>query len=247
MRSYDPVGPLLPGVADELGLPRDAVVLCGANDATLAAWSGGSSEPGAVNISSGTCDIANVCTDHPLASRAFNVRAHVLPGRWLTFFVLNTGGVAYDWFHEQACRELDADDFYGAYMPSVLEAFLHDPAVHEREAALPTYVPYLGGDRYSLEPSRASFSGINLQTSRDDLLLAMVRGNLRYLGEHLEHLAGLMPLDRVVGISGGAARIGGMLEARRRWTGDFEYRFRDQSSLLGAAMLGRIHLDGGRV
>jgi hypothetical protein len=35
-----------------------------------------------------------------------------------------------------------------------------------------------------------------------------------------------------------------MLEARRRWTGDFEYRFQDQSSLLGAAILGQISQSG---
>ena len=40
MQSYDPVGPILPAVARELGLPADVVVLCGGNDATLAAFSG---------------------------------------------------------------------------------------------------------------------------------------------------------------------------------------------------------------
>ena len=49
-----PVGTLLPAVADELGVPRGAVVLCGGNDAALAAWSGGLSEPGDANIISGT-------------------------------------------------------------------------------------------------------------------------------------------------------------------------------------------------
>jgi hypothetical protein len=35
-----------------------------------------------------------------------------------------------------------------------------------------------------------------------------------------------------------------MLEARRRWTGEFEYLFQDQSSLLGAAILGQISQSG---
>ena len=35
-----------------------------------------------------------------------------------------------------------------------------------------------------------------------------------------------------------------MLEARHRWTGDFEYEFQDQSSLLGAAILGQISQSG---
>ena len=35
-----------------------------------------------------------------------------------------------------------------------------------------------------------------------------------------------------------------MLEARRRWTGDFEYVYQDQSSMVGAAMLGQMYLSG---
>lgn len=247
MQSYDAAAEILPAIADELGLPHDVVVLCGGNDATLAAYSGGLTEPGDVNIISGTCDIANVCTDEPVASADFNVRSHVLPGRWLTFFVLNTGGVALDWFHQTLCHDMSAEQFYGDYLPAALDDFLRDPDIDTREGALPGYVPYLGGSRYSLEPQSASFTGVSLQTSREDLLLAMVRGNLRYLGEHLEQVKALVPMNRTVGISGGAARIKGMLSARTRWTGDFEYRFQDQSSMLGAAMLGRNYQDGSRV
>jgi xylulokinase len=247
MQSFDPVGEIIDSVAAELGLPPGVVVLCGGNDATLAAYSGGLTEPGDVNIISGTCDIANVCTDRPVASPHFNVRAHVLPDRWLTFFVLNTGGAALDWFHRTLCPEMDADAFFGQYVPATMQAFLADPEGLAREAALPGYLPYLGGDRYSLESRKASFDGIGLGTTREDLLLAMIHGNLRYLGEHLEQVARLLPLNRVVGISGGAARLGGMIAARERWTGDFEYRFQDQSSLRGAAMLGRTYLEGRNV
>jgi sugar (pentulose or hexulose) kinase len=244
MNSYDPVGQVLPAVARELGLPDDVVVLCGGNDATLAAFSGGLTDPGDVNIISGTCDIANVCTDRPVSSRDFNVRAHILPGRWLTFFVLNTGGAALEWFRENLCRELDATAFYREYLPSVFRDFFASDHPEEREAALPSYRPYLSGSRYSLEPLTGAFDGITLQTTREDLMLSLVRGNLRYLGEHLEQVSRLVPMNRSVGISGGAARIDGMLEARRRWTGDFDYFYQGQSSTLGAAMLGQIYQDG---
>jgi sugar (pentulose or hexulose) kinase len=245
MQSFDPAGQILPAIANELRLPEEAVVLCGGNDATLAAWSGGLTEPGDANIISGTCDIANVCTDRPVASADFNVRSHVLPGRWLTFFVLNTGGVAYDWFHTTMCREMTADAFYEEYVPATLEQFLEDPDIEAHDAALPTYVPYLGGSRYTLEPVTAAFDGVGLQTTREDLLLAMIRGNMRYLGEHIAQVAGQVPLNRQIGVSGGAARIAGMIGARERWTGRFDYVFQDQSSLLGAAMLGRVYQQGG--
>ena len=105
-------------------------------------------------------------------------------------------------------------------------------------------MPYLAGSRYALEPLTAGFSGLTLETSRDDLLLSIVRGNAQYLRGHLAAVADLVPVSRRVGISGGAARIRGMLDARRRWTGDYDYVFQDQSSLLGAAMLGQICQSG---
>jgi xylulokinase len=244
MESHERVGVLLPGVADELGLPRGCSVLCGGNDAVLAALSGGLTEPGDINIISGTCDIANVCTDRPISSPTFNVRCHVVPGRWLTFFVLNAGGEALDWFRRTACGELSPDEFYGSYVPGVLDAFLLGPDPDAREADLPEYVPYIGGSRYSLEPLTGRFSGLTLQTTRDDLLLSIIRGNAMYLGGHLAEVAEIVHLGDRIGISGGGARIRGMLEARRRWTGDFEYEFQDQSSLLGAALLGQISQSG---
>ena len=244
MQSHEPVGQLLPAVADELGLPRGCSVLCGGNDAVLAALSGGLTEPGDVNIISGTCDIANVCTDRPIASPTFNVRCHVVPGRWLTFFVLNAGGEALDWFRRIACSELGDDEFYAAYVPGVLDAFFQGPDPDAREAELPEYVPYLGGSRYSLEPLTAAFSGLTLETTREDLLLSLIRGNATYLGEHLRDVAELVRIGHRVGISGGGARIRGMLNTRRRWTGDYEYVFQDQSSLLGAAILGQISQSG---
>lgn len=244
LQSYERVGRLLPTVARELGLPGDCSVLCGGNDAVLAALSGGQTEPGDVNIVSGTCDIANVCTDRPLASPSFNVRCHVIPGRWLTFFVLNAGGEALDWFRRVACSELGADAFYSDYVPGVLDAFFRDADPDAREGELPEYLPYLGGSRYSIEPLTGTVSGLTLQTTRDDLLLSVVRGNATYLGEHLREVAEIVHLGHRIGISGGGARIRGMLEARRRWTGDYEYVFQDQSSLLGAAILGQINQSG---
>ncbi|MCX6376960.1 MAG: FGGY family carbohydrate kinase, partial [Armatimonadetes bacterium] len=79
MQSHDPAGEILPDIAKQLGLPPDAVVLCGGNDAVLAALSGGLIRPGDVATICGTCDITNVCVETPVHSPNFNVRCHVLP------------------------------------------------------------------------------------------------------------------------------------------------------------------------
>ena len=241
MQSYHKAGKILPGVAATLGLPEDCDVLCGGNDAVLAALSGRLTAPGDMNIVCGTCEIVTVCVDTPVSSPNFNVRCHVIPNRWLTFFVLNTGGIALEWFHSVFCQDITKDQFFNDYVPSVLNHFFSSKEVDRSEAEIPDYVPFLQGSRYSLEQMTASFSGLTLETTRGKMLLALLKGNAIYQGHHLREVASLVRLSGKAMVTGGGARIGGFLEAKKRWTGDFEYQYQDQSSLLGAAMLGQFY------
>lgn len=241
MNSYDVAGELLPEIAKELGLPKGCKVLCGGNDATLAALSGGVTEHGSINNVCGTCEITSVCVDQPVSSPNFNVRCHVIPGHWLTFFVLNTGGKALEWFRSVFCVEMPETNFYREFIPSVLDEFFDNPDRGRIEAELPAYIPYLGGSRYSLEKMRAAFEGMTLETDRTALLLSLIRGNAMYHGQHLREVGAMVKLGRRVITTGGEAKIHGFTKVKERWMGDFEYEYQDQSSLLGAAMLAGIH------
>jgi xylulokinase len=241
MHSYEVAGDLLPEIADELGLPRDCNVLCGGNDATLAALSGGVTEPGTINNVCGTCEITSVCVDQPVSSPNFNVRCHVLPGHWLTFFVLNTGGKALEWFRSVFCADMAENSFYQDYIPSVLDEFFGSADCDQLEAELPEYIPFLGGSRYSLEKMKAAFEGVTLETDRKALLLSLIRGNAMYHGHHLQEVGSMVKLGRRVITTGGEAKIHGFTQVKQRWMGDFQYEYQDQSSLLGAAMLAGIH------
>jgi xylulokinase len=244
IHSYEPAGRIRPEMAADLGLPRDCVVLCGANDAVLSALSGGITEPGEINNVCGTCEITSVCLDEPAGSPNYNIRCHAIPGRWLTFFIMNTGGKALEWFHANLCRDMSEREFYETYVPDALERFFASEDPGRIEAELPDYVPFLGGSRYSMERLKAAFSGVSLETTREDLLLSMIRGNALYQGSHLKEVGARVKLGRKVMTTGGGANIRGALEAKKRWTGDFEYEYRDQSSLHGAAMLGQFYLTG---
>jgi sugar (pentulose or hexulose) kinase len=245
MHSYEPAGRITAEMAAHLGIPCDCVVLAGGNDAVLAALSGGINEPGDISDSCGTCEITSVCLDEPLSSPNFNIRCHAIPGRWITLFVLNTGGKALEWFHSVFCEDMSEHHFYDDYIPSVLHSFFNSGRCDRIEAELPSYVPFLGGSRYSMEQLKASFSGVTLETTRDHLLLSVIRGNALYHAEHLKEVSGMVKLGRRITVSGGGAKLPGFTETKKRWTGDFEYQYRDQSSLLGAAMLGRIYQQGG--
>ncbi len=241
MQSYQKAGRILPEVADELGLPDDCDVLCGGNDAMIAALSGGLTEPGDINNICGTADAVSVCSDRPVSSRNFNIRCHVIPNRWVIFFVLNTGGKALEWFRSVFCQEMDEDRFFKEYVPSVLSHFFDKRDPDHREANLPQYLPFLQGSRYSLEQLKASFSGLTLETTREGMLLSLIKGNTAYQGQFLREAAGLVKLGRKVTISGGGARIKGILQAKKRWMGDFEYQYQERSSVFGAAMLGQFY------
>lgn len=231
--SYQAVGTIDQEVAESLGLPADCQVLCGGNDAVLSAFSAGISKPGEILHISGTCDIMMVCLDKPIGSAEYNIRSHIYPGLWMTLFVLNTGGKSLEWFHSVFCSEMTPDQFYREYIPSVIDQKLDSPC--------PSFEPYLQGSRYSIVPLKASFSGVDVNTSRDEFLLALLKGNNEYLASHLEKVAPVVSLSRKIKLTGGALGIGNMEDVKRKWIGDYEFEYIEQSSLHGAAKLGELY------
>jgi xylulokinase len=242
--SHYNVGYILPEVASRLGYYPKVKILVGGNDAVLAALSGGLINPGDVNFVHGTCDITSVCVDHPISSPKFNIRCHIVPNRWLTFHVLNTGGKALEWFHSVFCRDMSKEYFFENYLPSILVNFLNDEHNDLIEKELPIYIPYLQGSRYDTETLTASYSQLTLATTRDMMLLALLKGNLTHPVQYLNEVSQFIKLNNRAQTTGGVARIKGFLDAKKRWTGNFDYEFQDQSSLRGAAILGQWHLRG---
>jgi xylulokinase len=233
--SYQSVGQIDSTVAAELGIPVGCAVLCGGNDAVLSAFSAGIDNPGDILHISGTCDIMMVCLDKPIGSAEYNIRSHILPGLWLTLFVLNTGGKSLEWFHSVFCSEMSADQFYGEYIPRVIENKLGNNC--------PEYQPYLQGSRYSLLPLKADFTGIDVNTTRDEFFLSLLKGNTRYLASHLEEIEPVVKLSDTIKLTGGALNIKNMEEVKRKWIGDYKYEYIDQSSMHGAAKLGKMYYD----
>ena len=232
--SYESMGRVAPKIALELGLTREPAVVIGGNDAVLAAYSVGVQEPGdAINVN-GTCEITLVCLPECLASKNYNVRTHVIPSRWLTLYVMNAGGTALEWFRTLFCSEMTVEDFHRYFIPRALDLWL------ERESGV-TYVPYLLGSRYSLEPLKASFAGLTAETTREELLAALVKGLCHYQRAHLEEIGAQVPLAGQIHITGGAVSPT-LIRAKKKWMRDCEYLHQEESSLKGAALLGMKHL-----
>ena len=67
------------------------------------------------------------------------------------------------------------EEFYEEYLPRVLREFLAQDNLDEAERHLPAYDPFLGGSRYSLSRLTGSFTGLDLESTRDEMLLAVVK------------------------------------------------------------------------
>jgi len=230
VQAYGSVGRVSESLARQFGFKKEPAVLIGGNDAVLAAYSVGIKDPGDVINVNGTCEISLVCLDRCLPLADYNIRAHVLADRWLTLHVMNAGGKALDWFRELFCSELNAEEFYDHFLPSAIESWL------EQESGV-TYVPYLMGSRYSLEPLKAQLSGLTQQTTREEILAAIVKGLCEYQKAHLDDIEKNVPLQNVIHVTGGATNPA-LIRAKSKWMRDCKYVYDEQSSMKGAALLG---------
>jgi sugar (pentulose or hexulose) kinase len=228
-------GRLKKELASQLGLKKEPPVVIGGNDAVLAAYSVGIREPGEIFNINGTCEITMVCLPKCYPSKNYNIRAHVIPDRWFSFYVMNAQGKAFEWFKSLFCSEMSAEVFFNDFMPKAIDNWLgKDSGVN--------YVPYLMGSRYSLEPLKAEFSGLTQETSREEMLAAMVRGLCEYQREHLKEVSLEMFLNSEILVSGGAVNPS-LIRAKKKWMRNCDYTFETESSLKGAALLGRRYLE----
>jgi xylulokinase len=194
-------------------------------------------EPGEIFNINGTCEITMVCLAQCFSSEHFNIRTHVIPGRWFSFYVMNAQGKAFEWFKSLFCREMSDDEFFGEFMPAAIDSWL------DKDSNV-IYIPYLMGSRYCLKPLTAAFSGLTQETSREELLAAMVKGLCRYQRKHIKEISREMALKSEILVSGGAVNPA-LMRAKQKWMRNCAYRFEKESSLKGAAILGRKFLTPG--
>ncbi len=236
-RAFESPGRLRPELVSSTGLQRRPPVLIGGNDAVLAAYSVHIDRPGEIFNINGTCEITMACLDKCLPSPNYNIRTHVVPERWFSFYVMNAGGKAFEWFKGLFCSEMDNDTFFNEFVPGAIERWL------EKESGV-RYIPYLMGSRYSLLPLKAEFLGLTQETTREEMLAALVRGLCEYQRENLKEIGIELNLHERIVVSGGVISEA-IIKAKKRWMRDCDYHFESESSLRGAAMLGRKFLQTG--
>ena len=173
--SYEKVGTLKPEVAKELGLSENCIVAAGAGDNAAAAVGTGTVGDGQCNVSLGTSGTVFI------SSKEFGVD----PNNALHAFAHSDGH-----FHLMGCI-LSAASCNKWWMDEILKT--KDYAGEQK--GIQTlgenqvfYLPYLMGERspHNNPDARAMFVGMSMDTTREDMTLAVLEGVAFGLRDSLE-------------------------------------------------------------
>ncbi|MGX8699238.1 MAG: xylulokinase, partial [bacterium] len=164
--SYEVIGLVKDEIADRLGLPHGVKVVAGAGDNAAAAIGTGTIGAGGCNISLGTSGTlfissASFSVDPRNSLHAF---CHA-DGRWHLMGCMLSAASCNKWFNEEI---LHTSDF--AAEQDGIEARLGENHVF--------FLPYLMGERSPLNDTdvRGTFTGLSLNTTRRDLVQAVLEG-----------------------------------------------------------------------
>ena len=126
--SGEPIGPLLPEVAEELGLTTQAVVCTGVLDQVAGAIGVGNIKPGVFSECTGSALAIVATVDHPIKDKDGRMPCHYhgIPDTYMAH-TFTTGGMVMKWFRDKFCQD----------EMNVAELIREDPyAVMNKEAAL---------------------------------------------------------------------------------------------------------------
>ncbi len=172
------VGTILPDVADELGIPRDAKVVAGTADFAAALVGTGTIEDGNLCDRGGTSQGINLCTKKKADCDGLFITPFFIEGLWKISGVMNTTGKAIDWF---CTRITHCDDSLTA-ISKRLEGV--------RRPTDLIFLPYLNGERspHWDTSARGVFFGLDLNTDRDKLLVSIMEGVAFGIAEIIERM-----------------------------------------------------------
>jgi xylulokinase len=230
------VAGLLPGVAAELGLPRNVVVAAGGGDAAVGAVGLGAIRPGDAYVSLGTASQLIVASDVYRAApeKLVHSFAHALPGRWFRMAAMLNGAGALAF----AARLL------GASVPELER----EAAENYRGPGEILFLPYLSGERTPLDDphARGVAFGLGEASSRADLTRAVMEGVAFTLADAKDCLEAAGDRLGQVGLIGGGARsaLWTRMIAAALDREIVRYRGGETGPAFGAARLARLAATG---
>ncbi|RPI26053.1 MAG: hypothetical protein EHM61_12765 [Acidobacteria bacterium] len=183
------IGHLAPQIARDLALPAGIPIVSGGHDQCCNGVGCGVVEPGQALFGMGTylCMMPVYChrpESSAMIQRGLNTEHHAVPGQ-LVSFIYNQGGALVKWFRDTfaAVEREQARSRRENVYDSLLAEMPQGPS---RLMVLPHFTA-TGPPRF-ISDSAGVIAGLKLETSRGEILKAILEGSTFYLRESLEAL-----------------------------------------------------------
>lgn len=175
--SYEKIGKVLPDIATKLGLNDNVIVVAGAGDNAAAAVGTGTVGEGRCNISLGTSGTIFISSEN-FAVDEFNslhAFAHA-DGHYHLMGCMLSAASCNKWLMEEIFKTKD----YNGEQALITDEMLGNNEVY--------FLPYLMGERSPINDTnaRGTFVGMNLNTPREALTLAVLEGVAFAIRDSLE-------------------------------------------------------------
>jgi xylulokinase len=233
MRSGEVAGKVLPSVAADLGISREAFVCVGSLDQTAGAVGAGNVDAATVTETTGTALAVVVTTERLIFDPQFRVicGAHPVPGKWWLLPYAQTAGMAFKWFRDAFGDGATYDDL------TALAAKI--PIGSEGLTALPHLTGKACPDFNAA--ARGAFVGIGLHHTRAHFARAMMECIAFSLKELLNVASELGADVRRVRSMGGGARSNLWLQMKADLLGlPIEVPACEETACLGDAIFAMV-------
>ena len=192
--SYDVVGK---AACKELPFLKDVLVVCGAGDNAAAAIGTNTIADGKCNISIGTSGTIFISSD-TFKSDKFNALhsfAHA-SGKYHLMGVALSAASCNSWF----CKDILGDNNYNKLQSEIPQERLGTNRVY--------YLPYLMGERSPINDvdARSCFIGMDMATTKEDMILAVLEGVAFAMRDSLEVAKSLGIVIKKSNLCGGGAK-----------------------------------------
>lgn len=195
--SYEAVGTVYPAVAARLGISEKTVVCAGAGDNAAAAVGTGVVGEGGCNISLGTSGTVFISSEKfgVDPNNALHAFAHA-DGGWHLMGCMLSAASCNKWFCEEILKTTD----FAEQQAEIKEEKLGENHVF--------FLPYLMGERSPINDTnaRGTFIGMTMDTTRADLVQAVLEGVAFAIRDSVEVARGLGIAVNTSKICGGGAK-----------------------------------------
>ena len=228
-----PIGPIMPAVAREFGLPPDVLIVTGAWDAFAASVGAGGVDPGVTSLSCGTWHSFTVPVQPgwpaELMHEGMNISPHPGPTGFAILSTNPNGMSAIEWSRE--LLRLSIPD-----LESGLAAADRGPGPVFTDAAL-TPLPNVSGG----SDRGASFAGLSLATTRIDVIRALLEAIACEFSLTIARLRRRGIQTSLVRATGGGANLDWWLQLHADVCGvPVEVVAQDEPGAFGAAILAGV-------